>query len=340
MIARTDGTRQIGPDRQTIDLAEVMQRGITYFINVPELDDDEKTAEPYGLLAYPEPAQAGLGIADDMTLTLGVDGSFRLFQLQAVPAPEHFTPSSEVGAKAIVTREFLVVDEVPAWWAYGPHGRYVLGLLFDLSTLKRAELDEIGHRIDAAGLNFARVKFDVLSLADRAIAQTGRTGAARLARGYARAATYGTWERDSALSHAASLAGDLAHVLTVGDQVQEAATEALARWLQPQIGELRLVGDGPEYGLVTVSESDAVEPVDEDEDEDEDDAPVPTVAASAAGLTAAPAPAASPAPAAAPAPAASPAPAAAAAPVARTPAAADPDVRPAADATRSVSAEN
>ena len=274
VIARTDGTRQIGPDRQTIDLAEVMRRGITYFINVPELDDDEKPAEPYGLLAYPEPAQAGLGIADDMTLTLGVDGSFRLFQLQAVPAPEHFTPSSEVGAKAIVTREFLVVDEVPAWWAYGPHGRYVLGLLFDLSTLKRPELDEIGHRIDAAGLDFARVKFDVLSRADRAIAETGRTGAARLARGYARAATYGTWERDSALSHAASLAGDLAHVLTVGDKVEESVADALARWLRPQIAELRLVGDGAEYGVATVVESDDADLDGNADDEDDADEPL------------------------------------------------------------------
>lgn len=269
VIARADGTRQIGPDRQTIDFAEVMQRGITYFINVPELEEDDKSDEPYGLLAYPEPAQAGLGIADDMTLTLGVDGSFRLFQLQAVPAPEHFTPSSEVGAKAIVTREFLVVDEVPAWWAYGPHGRYVLGLLFDLGALKRAELDEIGHRIDAAGLDFARVKFDVLAHADRAITETGRTGAARLARGYARAATYGTWDRDSALSHAASLAGDLAHVLTVGDQVEEEVADALARWLKPQINELRLVGGGAEYAVATVVEDD--EPY-EDEELDEDEA--------------------------------------------------------------------
>lgn len=300
VIARTDGTRQIGPDRQTIDLAEVMRRGITYFINVPELDDDEKTAEPYGLLAYPEPAQAGLGIADDMTLTLGVDGSFRLFQLQAVPAPEHFTPSSEVGAKAIVTREFLVVDEVPSWWAYGPHGRYVLGLLFDLSTLKRPELDEIGHRIDAAGLDFARVKFDVLSRADRAINETGRTGAARLARGYARAATYGTWERDSALSHAASLAGDLAHVLTVGDKVEESVADALARWLKPQIAELRLVGDGAEYGVATVIESDDNDEDLEDDAEEVDETldgaaavpPAPVAAAASAAAAAASEPAA------------------------------------------------
>jgi hypothetical protein len=266
VIARTDGTRQVGPDRQTIDLAEALRRGITHFINVPELRAQEKAGEPYGLLVHPEPAQAGLGIADDMTLTLGVDGAFRLFQLQAVPAPEHFTPSSAVGAQAIVTREFLVIDEVPAWWAYGPHGRYVLGLLSDLNTLNKAELDEIGHRIDAAGLDFARVKFGVLALADKAIAENLRTGAARLARGYARAATYGTWDRDSALSHAASLAGDLAHVITVADLLEDSATDSLLRWLRPQINELRLDGGGAEYGSVAfVAEPDDPEEKDDDE---------------------------------------------------------------------------
>jgi hypothetical protein len=201
-------------------------------------------------LVHPEPAQAGLGIADDMTLTLGVDGAFRLFQLQAVPAPEHFTPSSAVGSQAIVTREFLVVAEVPSWWAYGPHGRDVLGLIYSLGTLKREELDAIGRRIDGAGLDFARVKFDALAAADKVIAESGRTGAARLARGYARAATYGTWDRDSALGHAASLAGDIAHVMSVGDVVSEQVVDSLTRWLKPQIHELLPVGDGAPYGTL------------------------------------------------------------------------------------------
>ena len=275
VIARMDGTRLVGPDRQTLDLAEALRRGITHFINVPELDEDEKKpTEPYGLLVHPDPAQAGLGIADDMTLTLGVDGNFRLFQLQAVPAPEHFTPSSEVGAQATVTREFLVIDEVPSWWAYGPNGRYVLGLLFDLTNLNRAELDAIGHRIDAAGLEFAKVKFDVLGRADRAISEHGRTGAARLARGYARAATYGTWDRDSALSHAATLAGDLAHVITVGDVIEESATEALLRWMRPEITDLRLNGGGAEYGSVAfIAEPD--DPEDLEESEESEDAQEP-----------------------------------------------------------------
>lgn len=255
VIARLDGTRQVGPDRQTVDLLGALERGITHFIQVPDLDEDERTADPYGLLVHPEPAQAGLGVADDMPLTLGVDGAFRLFQLQAVPAPEHFTPSSAVGAQTIVTREFLVTAEVPAWWAYGPNGRYVQGLLQTLSGLKREELDAIGRRIDVAGLDFARVKFDVLSVADRAIGESGRTGASRLARGYARAATYGTWDRDSALSHAASLTGDLAHVVTVADLLDTSVVESLARWLRPQVVELSPVGAGPAYA--TVIEQDA-----------------------------------------------------------------------------------
>jgi hypothetical protein len=250
VIARMDGTRQVGPDRQTVDLGEALRRGITHFIQVPELPEDERPADPYGLLVHPEPAQAGLGIADDMTLTLGVDGSFRLFQLQAVPIPEHFTPSSAVGSAAIVTREFLAVAEVPAWWAYGPFGRNVLGLIYALTTLKREELDAIGRRIDSAGLDFARVKFDALAAADKMIGESGRTGAARLARGYARAATYGTWDRDSALGHAASLAGDIAHVMSVGDLVSENVLDSLTNWLKPQIQELLPVGDGAAYGTV------------------------------------------------------------------------------------------
>jgi hypothetical protein len=248
VIARMDGTRQVGPDRQAVDLADALERGITHFIQVPELEADERPAEPYGLLVHPEPAQTGLGVADDMTLTLGVDGAFRLFQLQAVPAPEHFTPSSAVGAQAIVTREFLSVAEVPSWWAYGPHGRYVLGLIHVLAGLKREELDAIGRRIDGAGLDFARVKFDALAVADRFIAESARTGAARLARGYARAATYGSWDRDSALGHAASLAGDIAHVMSVGDLVPQENLGSLTAWLEPQIRGLIPAGDGPEYG--------------------------------------------------------------------------------------------
>ncbi len=251
VIARMDGTRQVGPDRQSVDLADALGRGITHFIQIPELPEDERPAEPYGLLVHPEPAQSGLGIADDMTLTLGVDGSFRLFQLQAVPAPDHFTPSSAVGSQAIVTREFLVVAEVPAWWAYGPHGRHVLGLIYALTGLKREELDAIGRRIDSAGLDFARVKFDALATADKVIAESGRTGSARLARGYARAATYGTWDRDSALGHAASLAGDIAHVMSVGDLVPEELLESMTNWLKPQIHELLPVGDGAPYATVT-----------------------------------------------------------------------------------------
>jgi hypothetical protein len=254
VIARMDGTRQVGPDRQIVDLADALERGITHFIQVPELEEDERSADPYGLMVHPEPAQAGLGISDDMTLTLGVDGSFRLFQLQAVPAPEHFTPSSAVGSATIVTREFLVVGEVPSWWAYGPHGRNVLGLIYALTGLKREELDAIGRRIDSAGLDFARIKFDSLGVADRYIAESGRTGAARLARGYARAATYGTWDRDSALGHAASLAGDIAHVMSVGDVVPELTLDSLTAWLTPQIQELMPVGDGAAYG--TLPESD------------------------------------------------------------------------------------
>lgn len=251
VIARMDGTRQIGPDRQVVDLAAALERGITQFLVEPEADeDDEPTTaepEPYGLLLHPEPAQAGLGIADDMTLTLGVDGAFRLFQLQAVPAPEHFVPASSVGAQAIVTREFLATAEVPAWWAYGPNGRRVLGLLYALAGLKREQLDTIGRRIDAAGLGFAKDKFDVLAAADGAINESGRSGAARLARGYARAATYGTWDRDSALGHAASAAGDVAYVLAVGDLLSEEQSDRLAKWLAPEIADIGFGGEEDEY---------------------------------------------------------------------------------------------
>jgi hypothetical protein len=247
VIARMDGTRQVGPDRQVVNLSEALERGITHFIQVPELDEDEQTPDPYGLLVHPDPAQAGLGIADDMTLTLGVDGSFRLFQLQAVPVPEYFTPSSAVGARSIVTREFLAVGEVPAWWAYGPNGREVLGLIHALTAMRREQLDAIGHRTDSAGLDFARVKFEALAAADRVIADAGRTGASRLARGYARAATYGTWDRDSALGHAASLAGDLAHVMTVGDLLPDGPVESMTKWLAPELFDIPTAGDGPDY---------------------------------------------------------------------------------------------
>jgi hypothetical protein len=251
VIARMDGTRQIGADRQVVHLGAALERGITQFIAGSAAEPDEQPAEaerePYGLLLHPEPAQTGLGIGDDMTLTLGVDGAFRVFQLQAVPIPEHFVPASSVGAQAIFTREFLATAEVPAWWAYGPSGRRVLGLLYALSGLKREQLDRIGRRIDAAGLEFAKDKFGALAAADSAIGDSGRSGAARLARGYARAATYGTWEKDSALSHAASAAGDVAYVLTVADLLEEDVVDRLAHWLAPEIPEIGFGGEDEEY---------------------------------------------------------------------------------------------
>jgi hypothetical protein len=269
VIARMDGTRQIGPDRQVVDLGAALERGITQFLVEPAADEEAEepapVGEPYGLLLHPEPAQAGLGIADDMTLTLGVDGAFRLFQLQAVPAPEHYTPASSVGAQAIFTREFLATAEVPAWWAYGPNGRQVLGLLYALAGLQREQLDRIGRRIDAAGLGFAKDKFDALAAADGAIADAGRAGAARLARGYARAATYGTWEKDSALSHAASAAGDVAYVLTVGDVLSEEVLDRLSQWLAPEIAEIGYGGDDEEYPKPGQPEVEADEPESESE---------------------------------------------------------------------------
>ncbi len=123
----------------------------------------------------------------------------------------------------------------------------MLGLLYALSGLKREQLDRIGRRIDAAGLEFAKDKFGALAAADSAIGDSGRSGAARLARGYARAATYGTWEKDSALSHAASAAGDVAYVLTVADLLEEDVVDRLAHWLAPEIPEIGFGGEDEEY---------------------------------------------------------------------------------------------
>ncbi len=78
-----------------------------------------------------------------------------------------------------------------------------------------------------------------------------------LARGYARAATYGTWEKDSALSHAASAAGDVAYVLTVGDLLEEDKVDRLAHWLAPELAEIGFGGEDAEYGVAKpVVESD------------------------------------------------------------------------------------
>lgn len=264
VIARMDGTRQIGPDRQIVDLAAALERGITQFLVQPQEAEAAESGEPYGLLLHPEPAQAGLGIADDMTLTLGVDGAFRLFQLQAVPAPEHYVPASAVGAQAIFTREFLATAEVPSWWAYGPNGRRVQGLLYALTMLKREQLDLIGRRIDAAGLGFAKDKFDALAAADNGISDSGRSGAGRLARGYARAAAYGTWAKDSALSHAASAAGDVAYVLSVGDLIEESVIDKIAHWLAPEIAEIGFGGEDAEY-----PKPGQPEVVEQDEDEEQ-----------------------------------------------------------------------
>ena len=191
VIARMDGTRFVGPDHHKVDLYDALERAVTTFIpsawqehDALSVDDDEASAKsevPVGLLVYPDPAQAGLGIADDMTLSLGIDGGFRLFQLQAVPAPEHYTPSSAIGAQAIVTREFLVVAEVPGWWAYGPHGRHVNGLISSVSNLERHQVDQIGIGLERADVIFEVDRREVLDAADLELLRHDRVGAARVA---------------------------------------------------------------------------------------------------------------------------------------------------------------
>jgi hypothetical protein len=255
-----DGTRFVGPDHHKINLFDALDRGVTTFVpsawreHDPLAMDDDEAAKPndvpVGLVVYPDPAQAGLGIADDMTLSLGIDGGFRLFQLQAVPAPEHYTPSSAIGAQAIVTREFLVVAEVPGWWAYGPHGRYVNGLITAVANLGREQIDAIGAALERPDIIFEVDRREVLDAADLELIRTDRVGAARLARGYARASTYRAWDHDSGLSRAASLVGDLAHVTVVGDKLQETQLDVLVKRLAPQVGEILPVGEADPYGSV------------------------------------------------------------------------------------------
>lgn len=261
VISRMDGTRFVGPDHHKVNLFEALERGVTTFIpstwsdHDPDAVDEDEIAKPLdaavpvGLLVYPDPGQAGLGIADDMTICLGIDGGFRLFQLQAVPAPEHYTPSSSIGSKAIVTREFLVVAEVPCWWAFGPNGRHVNGLITAVTNLGRRQIDAIGASLERPDVIFEVDRREVLDAADLELLRADRTGAARLARGYARAATYRAWDHDSGLSRAASLVGDLAHLTVVGDQLAEAQLDVLAKRLAPHVGEILPVGEPDPYGI-------------------------------------------------------------------------------------------
>ena len=269
VIARMDGTRFVGPDHHKVDLCEAMDRNVTTFIpsawqehDPLSMADDEaspKSEVPVGLLVYPDPAQAGQGIADDMTLSLGIDGGFRLFQLQAVPAPEHYTPSSSLGARAIVTREFLVVAEVPSWWAYGPHGRHVNGLITAVSNLGREQVDQIGAGLERPDVIFEVDRREVLDAADLELLRHDRAGAARVARGYARAATYRAWDRDAGLSRAASLVGDLAHATVVGDVLSEAQLALLLKKLTPHISEVLPAGEMEPYGTVVGGGEDEIE---------------------------------------------------------------------------------
>jgi hypothetical protein len=262
VISRMDGTRFVGPDHHKVDLFDALERGVTTFIpsawqdHDPDAVDDDEIAKPVddgvpvGLVVYPEPGQAGLGIADDMTLSLGIDGGFRLWQLQAVPAPEHYTPSSSIGSKAIVTREFLVIGEVPGWWAFGPHGRQVNGLIAAVQNLGRQQIDAIGASLERPDVIFEVDRREVLDAADLELLRSDRTGAARVARGYARAATYRAWDHDSGLSRAASLVGDLAHLTVVGDLLSEDQLDVLGKRLARYTGEVLPVGEPDPYATV------------------------------------------------------------------------------------------
>jgi hypothetical protein len=171
--------------------------------------------------------------------------------------PENYVPTSELGASAIVSREFLVLAEVPAWWAYGPNGRLVGGLLAAIGDLDRADLERIGARVDAApGASLER--FRTLTIADGESAAPGRPGGALWARGTARAATYRSWERNPMLGKAATFAGDVAHVLTVGDQLSDDLVAALLEHLAPEIPAVLPIAEVKPYGEVSLEDDDAL----------------------------------------------------------------------------------
>ena len=93
---------------------------------------------------------------------------------------------------------------------------------------------------------------EVLDAADLELLRHERAGAARIARGYARAATYRAWDHDSGLSRAASLVGDLAHATVVGDVLTEDQVDVLARRLAPYVDDAGPVGEAVDYASVAV----------------------------------------------------------------------------------------
>ena len=145
----------------------------------------------------------------------------------------------------------MLFRSVPGWWAYGPHGRHVNGLISSVSNLERQQVDQIGVGLERADVIFEVDRREVLDAADLELLRHDRVGAARVARGYARAATYRAWDRDAGLSRAASLIGDLAHATVVGDVLSEEQLALLLKKLTPHIAEVMPAGELDAYASVT-----------------------------------------------------------------------------------------
>lgn len=257
VIARHDGSRVLDHGHR-VDLAAALKSGGTVKVIRPEPIGgsgmaDELFSPVTGIVACRSPADVGSHLEEDAVLALAVDGVFRLFRVDDAEQGNGKTDGAAAAASPREVRrlfEFAVDDEVPGWWAYGPHGRMVAGLIQQVERLREQELVRFGeasqHARGNVGEGLRNGYIRALAAADDAVRSAERTGAASLARSYARAAAYRQAQHGAGIA-AGRAAADAAYVLVVADLIGKTRVDQVVGPLLKVLGMLAPIGEDLAY---------------------------------------------------------------------------------------------
>ncbi len=246
LLARSDGTRDLGSAAGRFNVLAAVGADRA----APPATEHDGSTTPL-VRVHISPAQTGHAISDDLTLALGLDTSFRLFEVDIDPSVPGAEVDSRVG-RSVAVSDMRVVVEAPAWWAYGPSGRRVAGFVARVSRLDLEELASLRHGSHQSGRARA-ARREALGLADVAIAESGRQGAAMLARAYARAAAYRSADPQDVFAAISPLLTEVAHGLVAADLLHRDDVETLFWPWQDVVGWPREIGEDDPYPNLSAS---------------------------------------------------------------------------------------
>lgn len=240
LLARSDGTRDLGSQAGRFNVAEAV--GLERAMPVAPEHDGATTPL---VRVHASPAQTGHAISDDLSLALGLDTGFRLFEIEVDPKVAGAEVDGRSG-RSVQASDVKVVVEVPAWWAYGPSGRRMSGFVAKISRLDLEEFAAL-RQGSHHGTRARQARREALGVADTAINESGRQGAAMLARAYARAAAYRSADPQDVFAAVSPLLTEVAHGLVAADLIHRDDLETLFWPWHDVIGWPREIGEDEPY---------------------------------------------------------------------------------------------